>query len=138
MLLDRLRPFILVIALASTVAHASLICTGTGRLNTFDGKPEPRPLIAEIFGCQTLLNPGTPGRFTLEMGGDPIVFEGPLYLDGSREHRYVAVASGDVTSFRLDYRDEERLILEVDFLDADFDLLGGVERVTLRCQRLPQ
>lgn len=124
------------LVLSSAWPRVFIICVGTGSIDTLGTQPESRTLIAEIANCQSELAAGAPGRFTVHMGGEPFVYEGPLYLDGSRDHVAKSPANGDVTKFRLDLRGRRRLNVELDFFDADLDRLGGVERTSLRCQSL--
>ena len=116
-------------------ARAELICFGPALFEsaiTFDPRVQ---LLVTVSNCESMLDAGKIGRLYMHIGGEPLMFEGPLYPDGVHEHATPAAArSGDVERFKFEFLEGDRMAFEIDFQNAQGESYGGIRRTVLACR----
>lgn len=74
------------------------------------------------------------GAVVISVGGDPIAYKGPLFLDGQRDH--VAKSdTGEYSTFRLAYNQQKsKLKFQQTLFNAESEVVGSVSPAELGCQ----
>lgn len=125
----------ILISLLLSAARADWICTGDAKAQSPWGRLSVRAIV-EVTGCGQSLVQGREGRVTIDIGGEPVTYEGPVTLDGRTPHRVSHAPSGDYALFTLTQRENMDIKIRINEYNRDQDKLGYVLSAWLKC--LPQ
>ncbi|KYG65560.1 hypothetical protein AZI86_00320 [Bdellovibrio bacteriovorus] len=115
---------------APVFAKSALHCSGKGWVH-FAMLPFP---LYKTLNLELSVDQARNGEFTLEAGGDPIYYAGPVALDGSQPALITSPDSGDVTAVVLVLENPKKLILAVQFSNAQNEKTGSISPTDLTCQ----
>lgn len=110
-------------------ANAHLLCTGKAWIH-FAAVPFP---LWRTLNVELDLN-GSQGVLNVDVGGNPLHYEGPLPLDGKTPIVMSDADSGDITTIQLLMTNPQSLLFSAVFANRQQEKIGSISPARLTCR----